>query len=121
MSLRRQAATTAFQGLGPSPSERALLRVHCAASHHVAGVYRTPGGAVYASVPWRHGHGDRDRHDAAHHGGHRDEPWIDWLDAGDGVTLDDPLPAGCECGARSLSRARLLDAIAAGDHRMVID
>jgi transposase len=34
---------------------------------------------------------------------------------------DDALPAGCECGPRSLSRALLLEQIASGAHRMVID
>jgi hypothetical protein len=97
------------------------LAVHCACAHHVATVYRTPSGLLYAAVPWRHGHGDRDRHDAAHHGGHRDTPWLDWLDADQDVGLDDPLPAGCECGARALSRRRLLAAVAAGEHRIVID
>jgi hypothetical protein len=120
-SIRHRAAEEALRALGPSPSDHAALVVHCACAHHVATVYTTPGGLLYSAVPWSHGHGDRDRHDAAHHGGHRDQPWLDWLDPGDGVSIDDPLPAGCECGTRSLSRGRLLVAVTSGERRMVID
>ena len=120
-ALRQQSATEAYRALGSSPSEKVLLAVHCADAHHVAAVYDTPAGAIYVSVPWAHGHGSRDRHDAAHHGGHRDEPWIDWLRLADGVGPDDPLPAGCECGKRILSRRLLQQAIDAGDRRIVID
>ncbi|WP_088290126.1 hypothetical protein [Kineosporia sp. A_224] len=119
--LRRRTAERAYAQLGHSPSPRPLLAVHCASAHHVATVFATPAGAVFVSVPRAHSHGDRDRHDAAHHGGHRDRPYVDWVDPDGGVTLDDPLPAGCECGARSLSRRLLLRAVAAGEHRMVID
>lgn len=93
-----------------------MLTVHCAAGHHVGVVYRTPGGLVWAGIPHAHSHGGRDFVDAAHHGGHRDTPWVDWLAA-----QDYPLPAGCECGPRSLSRARLLEVVATGDHRLIID
>jgi hypothetical protein len=119
--LRRRAAEAAFRALGPSPGEHALLVVHCARGHHVAGVYPSVDGPVYVGVPWAHGHGARDRHDAAHHGGHRDVPWIDWLEPGEEVGVDDPLPAGCECGMRSLSRRRLVTAVADRLGRMVID
>jgi hypothetical protein len=120
-SLRQRSAVQAYRALGPSPSEKALLVVRCARSHHVAAVYDAPTGPVYRSVPWAHGHGERDRHDAAHHGGHRADAWFDWLRPGRDVDLDDALPAGCECGARTLSRRLLLKALDAGDRRMVID
>lgn len=118
---RRSAAAAAFGALGPSPSEHLLLAVHCARSHHVAALYRTPAGAVYVSVPRARSHGHRDRHDSAHHGGHRDRPWIDWVAPGDGVAPEDPLPGGCECGPRSLSRTRLIRAVEDGERRLVID
>jgi len=120
-AVRQRSAETAYRALGPSPSEHAVLVVHCAGGHHVAAVYATGSGLVYASVPWRHAHGDRDRHDAAHHGGHRDTLWLDWLATDGGVSADDPLPAGCECGARTFTRARLEQAMADGVHRLVID
>lgn len=117
---RAQAAEAAVRGLGPSPNRHRSLAVHCSRSHHVASVYSTPGGQVYTARPWAHGHGDQDRHDAAHHGGHRDAVWADWLDPGDPSLVEDGLPAGCECGPRSLSRAVLRDALAAGTRRLVV-
>ncbi len=119
--VRRASAARVFAALGSSPSEESVLAVHCAAGHHVAAVYDTPSGPLYVSVPWAHSHGDRDRHDAAHHGGHRDDPWMDWLLPDDSVSIDDPLPAGCECGKRILSRARLLAAMDEGETRIIID
>ncbi len=118
---RQAAAQTAFDGLGPSPSDHLLLAVQCAQAHHVAALYRTSSGVVYVARPQAHSHGDRDRHDAAHHAHHHGTPWVDWVEPGEGVALEDPLPAGCECGARSLSRALLLQAVADGEHRLVID
>jgi hypothetical protein len=120
-SRNQLKAQEAYRALGPSPSEHVALAVHCASGHHVAAVYDTPGGLVFAAHQWSHSHGDRDRHDAAHHGGHRDALWFDWLVPSPGLTDDDPLPAGCECGQRSLSRSLLRAALAAGDRRLVID
>ena len=119
--LREADAREAFLALGSSPGDHAALAVQCAAGHHIGTVYRTPHGPLYAGVPWAHSHGDRDRHDAAHHGGHRDGLWMDWLLPDEAVTQDDPLPAGCECGTRSLSRTRLIEALASGEHRMIMD
>ena len=127
-SIRRGSALEALDRLGTSPSDSAVLTVHCAAGHHVGALYRTPDGLVWAGIPHAHSHGGRDFVDAAHHGGHRDSPWVDWVSSGrylgggvDAVRPGDPLPAGCECGPRSLSRLRLLEAVAAGDHRLILD
>jgi hypothetical protein len=95
--------------------------VHCAQAHHVATVFTTSTGPLYVSHIRPHAHGARDRHDAAHHGGHRDDLWLEWLTPDGAVSIDDALPAGCECGPRSLSRARLLAAITAGERRLVIE
>lgn len=118
---RREQAEAALRRLGPSRDASVLLAVHCADAHHVATVYGTELGPVYAGVLRTSSHGARDRHDSAHHGGHRDRPWVDVLQPADGGGTDDALPAGCECGRRSLSRALLLQAIAVGTRRMVID
>jgi hypothetical protein len=120
-AARRSAAAAAFRALGTSPSEHLLLAVHCARSHHVAALYSTPTGVVYVAVLQARSHGDRDRPDVAHRGGHGEQPWVDWIAPGDGVAPEDPLPAGCECGPRSLSRTRLLQAVESGEHRLVID
>jgi hypothetical protein len=118
---RRSAAAAAFAALGPSPSEHVLLAVHCARGHHVAALYSSTAGVVYVAVPRARSHGHRDRHDSAHRGSRGDLPWIDWVAPGDAVAAEDPLPAGCECGPRSLSRLLLLQAVADGDRRLVID
>lgn len=118
---RAKAAGAALHALGPSPNQHRVLAVQCASAHHVADVYRTPGGLVYAARSWAHSHGDRDRHDAAHHGGHRDAQWVDWLGPGTGELVSDDLPAGCECGPRLLSRTRLQHAIDGGSHRLIVD
>jgi hypothetical protein len=125
-AARERTAIEAFDSLGGSPSKDMLLAVQCARGHHVAAVYATPQGRVFVSLPRAHAHGRRDRHDAAHHGGHRDQPWVDWIEPagsspGNDVSPDDPLPAGCECGPRSLSRSLLLQAMTERVPRMVID
>ena len=119
--VRAHAAGAAFRALGPSPNLHRVLAVHCARGHHVAGVFRTPEGPVCVTRPRAHAHGDRDRHDAAHHGGHRDTDLVDWLEPGVPPEVDDAVPAGCECGPRSLSRTALRAAVAAGEHRLVVD
>lgn len=120
-SVSQRGAETAYRALGSSPSKHIALAVRCARGHHVAAIYRTPQGLVYAARPWARSHGDRDLPDAAHHGGRRVALWFDWLAPGPGLTIDDPLPAACECGRRELSRSRLHDAMGDGSKRLVID
>ena len=119
--ISQREAETAYRALGSSPSEHLALAVQCARGHHVAAIYRTPQGLVYAARPAARSHGDRDLPDAAHHGGRREALWFDWLAPGPGLTIDDPLPAGCECGKRQLSRSRLRDAMNDRGKRLVID
>lgn len=111
---RGPLARRAFEALGPSPSEHAVLHVECAHSHHLAAVHATDAGLVYHTVLHAGSHGDRDRYDSGHHGDQLGLDWFDLLDAGDGPAVDDDLPAGCECGPHTLSRAALLDDVAAG-------
>ncbi|MGB8380398.1 MAG: hypothetical protein WCG47_03955 [Dermatophilaceae bacterium] len=119
--ISQREAETAYRALGSSPSQHVALAVQCARGHHVAAIYRTPQGLVYASRPSARSHGDRDLPDAAHHGGRREAFWFDWLTPAAGLTMDDPLPAGCECGRRELSRSRLGEAMRDGGKRLVID
>lgn len=111
---RGPLARRAFEALGPSPSEHVVLRVECAHSHHLAAVHTTPQGLVYHTVLHARAHGDRDRFDGGHHGAQLGNDWYDLLDAGDSPAVDDDLPAGCECGPHTLSRADLLEDVAAG-------
>lgn len=85
-----------------------MINVQCSRSHHVAAVFETPQGLVYRSVEGPHAHGSRDRQDVAHHGSHHGTEYVDLL-VGD--PHDDALPAWCECGPRTVSRAMLIDAV----------
>ncbi|WP_245401914.1 hypothetical protein [Nocardia albiluteola] len=97
-------------------SEHVLVHVRCGRGHHIAMVFDTPAGPVFQSAPGPHAHGARDFVDTAH-GAHRHgSRYVDLL-AGDD-TVDDALPASCECGPYTLSRARLQQAIA--DHQHTI-
>jgi hypothetical protein len=122
---RRAAAQAALDALGPSPGAHAILAVRCARAHHVAVVYASPDGLVYAATDLqRHSHGDRDRFDSHHrepgHGHAGRQPWVDFLLSGADPDVDDVLPAGCECGRRTLSRAALAQAIREGERHVVV-
>jgi hypothetical protein len=117
---RRAAAQAALDALGPSPAAHTILAVQCTRSHHVAAVYSSPDGMIFSSVVRRHAHGDRDRFDAHHHGHGPQRHWVDFLLPGTDADLDDDLPAGCECGRRTLSRAVLAQAIREGERRVLV-
>ncbi len=111
-SRRRTVAAEAWAALGPDRRERVLLRVRCSRSHHVAAVYATPAGPVYATELGRHAHGHRDFVDVDHRPvshGRVGRYHLDLLEPFD--PADDALPATCECGPRTLSRADLLSAL----------
>lgn len=116
---RSQQAEQAWQRLPSGGSEQAALRIMCAASHHVATVYRTDAGLVYRSEIRRHSHGDRDLPDTPH-GTSEPKPWFDLLEIPD-ADADDGLPAWCECGQRLLSRQAVRQWVADGEHRVVLD
>jgi hypothetical protein len=118
---REPIARRAYTDLGPSPSQHALLQVACGRSHHLAAVYRTDRGMVYHTILHSKSHGDRDLYDSGHHGTRLGTDWYDLLDAGDGPSVDDGLPAGCECGPYSLSRSGLLESIAQGEKKVIVD
>lgn len=113
-------ARSAVEQLGGAARDQVRLQVHCAQSHHLARVIDTPEGLVYAATVHGHGHGSRDRVDVGHHGDRRPHPWYDLLDVS-GMSADDGLPAWCDCGSRSLSRAAVLGWVRAGERRVVVD
>lgn len=112
---RRAAARTALDVLGGQRAEHLLCMVRCSRSHHVAAVYDTAAGPVYASISGPHAHGHRDFVDTGHHGRRAGTTILDLLDAGTGSAVNDELPAWCECGPRTLSRADLQNAL--DEHR----
>ncbi|MEZ5186221.1 MAG: hypothetical protein R2720_10785 [Candidatus Nanopelagicales bacterium] len=115
---RRQRAAEALAALGMHRSDHQRLSVQCARSHHLAGVYETDAGLVYAAIEGPHAHGSRDRVDTAHHGGPRGTEYADML-AGDAMS-DDGLPAWCDCGSHTLSRAGLLSEVESGSRTVHI-
>jgi hypothetical protein len=108
---RHDRATRALTELGGERAEHEVLSVQCAHSHHVAAVYRTPVGPVFRSMTGPHAHGRMDRPDVAHHGHEHGTEYVEMLDSDQ---ADDMLPAWCDCGTWSLSRADLLAEVRAG-------
>ena len=99
---RRLAAQAAWEELPHGGHDHVLLQVHCARSHHVAAIFDTPQGPVYAAHVRARSHGSRDRVDEPH-GDQEISRWFDFLEVDDAG--EDELPAWCDCGHRSLSRA----------------
>lgn len=97
--------------------EAVLLRVQCSRNHHVAVVYRTADGLVYAAPVRARSHGAHDLPDEPHHG----RATARWLDLLHVPGADDALPAWCDCGPRSLSRAAVARWVDEGEHRVVVD
>jgi hypothetical protein len=58
-----------------------------------------------------HSHGHKDFIDSGRHGSRGGEEYVDLLVAA--ATVNDELPAWCDCGPRTLSRRELLRHIAA--------
>jgi hypothetical protein len=117
---RQQAARSAWSELPHGGRQSVRLDVQCAHGHHVAAVYDTPAGWVFVAPVRGHSHGSRDRVDEPH-GSHAVDTWIDLIAPVDDLQVDDSVPAWCDCGPRTLSRAAMLEWIAAGEHRVVVD
>jgi len=99
--------------LGAHRGDHLRLRVSCSRSHHVASIYETASGLVYTAPCTAHAHGSRDYVDAPHGVEPCGHEWADVLAVANDLMADDELPAGCECGPRTLSRTELLRAVAA--------
>jgi hypothetical protein len=115
---RRRRAAEVLAGLGRSLHDAKVLSVQCASGHHVAAVFRTPDGAVIRAATGRRSHGNRDRVDTPHGSRPARVPWSDFLDAGPHAGA---VPAWCDCGAWTLSRADLTAWLGAGEHRVVLE
>lgn len=115
---REAMARGALDDLGKDRDDRALLRVRCARSHHVAAVFDTSVGPVFESVLGPHAHGDRDFVDTAHHGTQKGTGYTDLLQAG--RFTDDLVLAGCECGTHELSRVEMQRAIESHERTILL-
>ncbi len=111
-------AVKAIDALGAGRRDHVLLRVRCSDSHHVATVYQTEPGPVFVSVVGQRPHGNRDFVDVAHGTQGRGIEYVDLLDGA--PHADDELPAHCECGAHSLSRRELRQAIDSAQRTFLI-
>ena len=116
--LRSRQAGRALTALAHGGRDAITLRVQCARSHHIATVYATELGLVYAAPVRARSHGAFDLPDEPH-GGHEPPRWLDLLEVAPPAG-DDALPAWCDCGHRTLSRAEVLAWIAAGEHRVIV-
>lgn len=118
---RSRVAEAAWAGLQHGGHDAVRLRVQCGRGHHVAAVYGTEVGFVYVAPVRARSHGSSDLPDEPR-GDQEPHRWFDLISEGEGaMTIDDALPAWCDCGHRSLSRAALLQWLAAGERRVVID
>ncbi|MFZ0322564.1 MAG: hypothetical protein WAN48_00350 [Actinomycetes bacterium] len=115
---RAQLAEDAWSALPHGGHDAVRLQVHCARSHHVASVYDTTIGLVYAAPVRGRSHGERDLPDKPH-GDQHPHRWFDLLVGA--PAGDDSLPAWCDCGPRTLSRAAVLTWVDDGEHRVVVD
>ncbi|ONI91546.1 hypothetical protein ALI22I_07890 [Saccharothrix sp. ALI-22-I] len=115
---RREVARVSLHALGAHRADHRRLDVRCSRSHHVAAVYDTSSGLVYAASAGTQAHGSRARVDTPHHGDRHGAEHVDLLTEIDTRVMDDRLPAWCGCGPRTLSRADLRRAIADGERHV---
>jgi hypothetical protein len=118
---RRAAAKAAITALDGPLSEHRRLDVRCRRSHHVAAVYEADGVLVYSATVGTHGHGSRDRVDTGHGASSRGRGHTDLLDTSGDPLCDDGIPASCECGPRTLSRAALLASLGQDVRHVIVD
>lgn len=119
--VRAGIARQAYEALGPSPSQSAVLQVQCNSAHHIAAVYKTGAGLVFHSVLHSKAHGRRDYEDVGHHASRLGLDWFDLLEPGEDPSVSDDLAAGCECGPYTLSRKELIDQVEQGLGRVIIE
>lgn len=117
--LRARQADRALASLPHGGHDAITLRVQCGKSHHVATVYDTAAGLVYAAPVRARSHGSFDLPDEPH-SGHQPRRWLDLLEVPTPAG-DDALPAWCDCGHRTLSRAEVRTWVAEGEHRVIVD
>jgi hypothetical protein len=102
---RRRIAARALEALGPNRGDAQRLSIQCPRGHHVGAVYETDVGLVLRALTGPHAHGSKDFVDTAHHGGSRGTEYVDLLEPAS--PADDQLPAWCDCGTWTLSRAEV--------------
>jgi hypothetical protein len=117
---RHELAQQAWSALPHGGRNEVRLQVQCSRAHHMAKLYETGAGLVYVAPLRAHSHGSRDRFDRPH-GEAKPGRFFDLLGDADEHTVDDALPAWCDCGPRTLSRAALHEWLAAAEHHVIVD
>lgn len=118
---RSRVAEAAWSGLPHGGHDAVRMRVQCGRGHHVAVVYVTEVGFVYVAPVRARSHGSSDLPDEPR-GGQEPHRWFELLSDGKRATnVGDALPAWCDCGPRTLSRASVLQWLTSGERRVVID
>ncbi len=110
--IRRSSAAAALSALGSHRSDVQELSLQCRRGHHVAAVYQTDAGPVFWSRIGPHSHGSRDFVDRGQHGARGGRDYVDLLRAP--TSAGDDLPAWCDCGGWTLSRAEVARLVASG-------
>jgi len=118
-SDRERYAKKVLADMNGRLSDHVLLHVDCSHNHHVAVVYQSAEGLIYASTPTQSGRTGRGQ-TATVRRSKADHLWVDFLDPGSGPTVDDALAAWCSCGPRSLSRSAVKTWVRDGERRVVV-
>jgi hypothetical protein len=117
--IRSRQAERALAAIPHGGRDTITLRVQCANGHHVATIYDTDLGLVYAAPIRARSHGSFDLPDEPH-SGHEPTRWLDLLEVRQ-PAADDALPAWCDCGHRTLSRTDVLAWVVEGEHRVIVN
>ena len=115
---RELQARQKWEALPHGGRDSLIMQVQCADGHHLAKVFHANGERLVMTTLRPRSHGSRDIPDKPHTpGGVRH--MVDMLDVDDAA--DDGIPAWCDCGARTLSRAGLRNWLAEGERRVVLN
>lgn len=109
---RRDEAEAALRCIDSTRAQSQALNLRCHAAHHVAVVYRTDVGLVYAARTGPYRHDGRDEPGSEYD---RGQPGPEYLDlVGPDDTAGNILPAWCACGPLMVSRRDIMQWIREG-------
>lgn len=114
---RELLARTSLEGLPHRGRDAVAMQVQCPEGHHLLKVLSTGAGPIVVTTVRAHSHGNRDRPDEPHTPAKARE-FVDMLAVAD--PAEDEIPAWCDCGHRTLSRAAVAQWLAGGEKRVVI-
>lgn len=104
-----RSARRSIEALGTALGDRERVSVQCRRGHHIGAVYDTAAGLVLRTRTGPRSHGTRDFYSSPHGSADHGE-YVDLLNAGV-ADLDDRVPGWCSCGAWTLSRREIREAV----------